>query len=459
MVIYKLYGFLHKTAKRILTGNSQLGSKMQFVYLYSDKPRGLKSKSINGDNIFINDKLYQTSEVITPQEELFYGENLLVNAAVSDSELPQENTYISRNTEESWMYMLQQSQVPQGWKNTGFHSTGYILEKENWCLSSWIWTSAAVARCYIEFGNVEDATRIADCFVRDQLECGGWLVRYDFSSFGAIPIIAPNDSAYIANNALLTVYKTTKDENYLIAAEKCAKWIMRTAREDGLVYVGCDNRNGKWIKNINIVDIGFTAGLFAILYEITKKDEYKDYMSRFVTAYIKAFYNANLKAFSTSIDANDKQQGGVFGRGQAWALEGLIPAYDVLRTEELRVIIDNSIAFLVKNQKTNGGWPYNFRKTLMGEDCKGISVLAKSILDWYSVTGNEKLLITAVKALEWCKQHTKMSGGCIGGIFSYSIEGAVVHDLYTQTAFTYASAYALEVSKRIREIKGIDISK
>ena len=81
----------------------------------------------------------------------------------------------------------------------------------------------------------------------------------------------------------------------------------------------------------------------------------------------------------------------------------------------------------------------------MGEDCKAVSVIAKNMMDWFVISGEEKIVKSANKALEWCCRHTANRGDAIGGIFSYSIEGAIVKNLYTSCAFVYASAYAIEL--------------
>ena len=47
-----------------------------------------------------------------------------------------------------------------------------------------------------------------------------------------------------------------------------------------------------------------------------------------------------------------------------------------------------------------------------------------------------------------------------GGIFSYCMEGAVVHHLYTSTAFVYSSAYAIEMLRMAKNMENDnDISK
>ena len=300
----------------------------------------------------------------------------------------------------------------------GNHYAGYLADASIWVLPSWIWTNAAIIRCFCKIGKLEQAKKLGILLSNEQKECGGWIVRNDYDNKGAIPVLAPNDSAYIANNAFLTLYEMTKDEYYLNIARKCADWIIRTARPDGMVYIGYNIRDERWETNCVIVDVGFTGGLFANLYSYTKDEKYKTFLKKFTDCYINLFFNENKHGFSTSIDKSNHQQGGMFGRGQAWALEGLIPAYQILKDEKIKNVIEMTIDNLLSVQCKDGGWPYNLTRPLMGKDCKAVSVIAKSMMDWINCIGYEKnkVIISncAERALEWCRKHTSVEGETIG---------------------------------------------
>lgn len=327
---------------------------------------------------------------------------------------------------------------------------GYIAESKKWCLPSWIWTNAATVREYCVVGKLEKAKALAAKLASRQLECGGWVVRNDYDKQGAIPMLAPNDSAYIANNAFLTLYKETQEKQYLNIACRCADWIIDTARLDGIVYVGYNMRDKKWDKNCVIVDVGFTGGLFSRLVEFTQDEKYLIFLKKFIARYIELFYLPQKHGFSTSIDKDNRPQGGMFGRGQAWALEGLIPAYNVLKDDRIKLVIDDTIENLLHVQYSDGAWAYNLTKPLMGNDCKSVSVIAKNMMHWYKVTRDERIIRSAEKALEWCCKHTATVGDAKGGIFSFCMEGAIVQNLYTSCAFVYASAYAIELHEMLK---------
>lgn len=348
-----------------------------------------------------------------------------------------------------WNAFLTNAKITQGQFSNSLYA-GYVAENNEWCLPSWIWTNAATVRAYCADSSIEKAKNLAGHLAAKQQECGGWIVRNDYDKQGAIPMLAPNDSAYIANNAFVELYLATKETKYLDIAGRCADWIIETARPDGIVYTGYNMRDKKWDKSCVIVDTGFTGGLFSRLYEITHEERYLDFLKRFVDRYIELFYIPSAYGFCTSIDKNNHQQGGMFGRGQAWALEGLIPAYKVLQDDDIKMVIENTINNLVKTQCKNGGWAYNLTKPLMGEDCKAVSVIAKNMMEWYAITKDENIRRSAERALDWCLKHTASDGEGKGGIFSFCMEGAIVQNLYTSSAFVYASAYAIELEQMLK---------
>lgn len=230
---------------------------------------------------------------------------------------------------------------------------------------------------------------------------------------------------------------------------------MKTTRPDGMVYGGYNLRDHKWDMNHVIVDVGFTAGLFARLYELTGKTTYKTYLERFVRRYIELFFIHERSGFCTSIDMNNRQTGGMFGRGQAWALEGLIPAYRILQDNAIKCIIDRTISNLLDRQCKDGSWSYNLVRPMMGRDCKSVPVIAKNLMEWYLLYPSDGIKAAVNRAYLWCLEHTCNKGVAKGGIFSYSVEGAIVQSLYTSCAFVYSSAYAIELQKKLASLESV----
>lgn len=447
---YKLYCIVHKIAKILIQGK---GLQINFRMVDISPQNFSKQNSLEVNGSYINEIELSRNSIIY-KNSVFPVENIVElgsNLNLTDSYKHNKKIHLDLGVSnldaiKIWGSFINASIIPDGYRNSGLHYAGYISDNiHRWCLPSWIWTNSAIVRLYCNKGDIHKAVEIVDLLIKQQQECGGWVVRNDYSAIGAIPTMAPNDSAYIANNAFIELYKVTNEIKYLEIATKCADWILETARPDGMVWSGYDMKHKKWIKKHNIVDTGFTAGLFANLYKLTKNKKYKSFLERFVNQYIKLFYIPSKKGFATSLNKDDKQIGGMFGRGQAWALEGLIPAFTVLQTYELKLVIKETVNNLIREQLQNGGWYYNFSKPLMGEDCKAVSVIAKNLLEWNRIEPSDKIINSAKKALVWCLKHTSNNSICKGGIFSFNMEGAIVHNLYTRTAFVYSSAYAIEL--------------
>ena len=450
-VIYRLYCSIHRIAKIILgrrkNQNFRLVSIPDFHFNQND--------TIIVDGPLFNEISFkERSEIL--KNNVFPVENVV--GVKSNSELLNSFERCSKRkrlrkgiplteVEQLWFSFVENSKIEQGYKHQGFHYAGYIADNSfEWCLPSWIWTNAAIVRYLVNTNRIEEAKVLANLFLLKQQKCGGWIVRHDYDNSGIIRMIAPNDSAYIANNALLSLYQKTKNKQLLISAEKCAVWIMNTCRPDFIVWNGLNIDKNEWDKNNVIVDIGFTAGLFAKLFNITKEEKYRIYLEKFIKSYVQKFYCSEKQCFYTSINAKDNGQGGAFTRGQAWALEGLIPAYKILQNDELKNVINNTVNTLINTQLKNGGWSYNLDKPLLGEDNKGVPIIAKAILEWSEIHNVQNISKVIEKALFWCAQNTSIQEDpSFGGIFSYNMEGAIVHNHYGNTAFVYSSVYALEL--------------
>lgn len=461
-MLFQIYGFAHKCAKKFLNKNK---SKFKFISLNVDC--NLLELEVEDNGAYINDIDLKKGQNLIESNALFPVENVIPLSGINLNEnfnesfkrRKKENIRFGINesdSEKAWYEFINASFIGEKYKYGNLSMAAYILECQTWCLPSWIWTNAAIVRLYCKTGDIKKAQNLLNILIKLQDSSGGWIVRNDYSDVGAIPMLAPNDSAYIANNACLELYSATNEPKYLESAIRCADWIINTARNDGMVLLGFDVKRKIWKTENNIVDVGFTAGLFANLYEYTKKIEYLDFLRKFTNAYINLFYIKDKKGFTTSLDKNDNKIGGMFARGQAWALEGLIPAYRVLKNKELYDVINDTVDMLIQSQSECGAWHYNLTKPLMGFDCKGVPIIAYNILKWILLTKRKKEdLGCCNKALKWCIENTcsSINSDCYGGIFSYSTEGAIVHNMYTSTAMVYSSAYAIELKRMLEEIK------
>ena len=264
-MFYRAIGIVHRILKKLL-GKETADYDGSFIAISEEGLYLIYKIDINKPSYF-NDKQVLMSKSEIQSKALFYGENVGINIKVkckkdSETEIVECNI-IPEDPASAWLFCLKNSIVGNGFKNTGLCLNGYILDIHQFCLSSWIWTSAAVARFFVKSADLDRARVISEAFLREQQECGGWIVRYDFSGLNVYPMLAPNDSAYIANNSLLALYRATHEVVYLEGARKCASWIMKTVRPDGLVSNGFNISSSSWEDGCIIIDTGFTAGLFA----------------------------------------------------------------------------------------------------------------------------------------------------------------------------------------------------
>lgn len=146
----KAYCGAHKAAKALL--KKSIEPKISFGYLYSD------------------DNLKQAGIDPSSRLDLYYGENEGVPGVFA---MPSRETVLFSSAEEAWKGLVENCLVPSGWKNSGFCNVCYSKKVEQWCLSSWIWTSAAVARYMASCGKDAAAIGIAEAFLSNQHPSGG----------------------------------------------------------------------------------------------------------------------------------------------------------------------------------------------------------------------------------------------------------------------------------------------
>jgi hypothetical protein len=225
---------------------------------------------------------------------------------------------------------------------------------------------------------------------------------------------------------------------------------MTEGHENGLIMHDYNNKVKLWNRNHNIVDIGFSAGLFCSLYRVTGNYDYLEFAGKFLQQFIDKFYRGN-GVFYTQLSKNRPVGKGIFARGMAWALEGMIPYYELTLDPLIGRIIDETVDFLLSRQHPSGGWRYNLRPgpvgLFSGFDNKGIPVIAASLSRWRKSRSHKSATIDrAVRSsIDWCLKHIKRTRPGIGGIFSSNFEGAVVHSPNTEVAFVYSTCYLYDL--------------
>ncbi|ACL03029.1 hypothetical protein Dalk_1328 [Desulfatibacillum aliphaticivorans] len=466
VILQKLFSYLFIQIKKVLGRESQ--QRLIPVRINSTACFPAKIQSPDGCLSFIND-IMLTGQVNLTQSDVYEFDNkvdpdaiemLKKEGLVYHQPRRIETSEISRLEEPGsypflWEEFIQASAIAPPWRNAGFHYACYVLPDESWGAPSWIWTNAAIGRFTFNNGNHDQLLRLARNFIECQLATGGWVVRYDFKGrYGRLSqTVAPNDSAYICTNTLLPAYKVSKDEVFLNAACRCADWIMKEGHQGHLVHIGYEQENKCWDVSANIVDIGFTVALFVGLYKLTGEKRYKAFARSFIHVYLEKFYIGDGR-FATAIDSEHNHRGtGFFTRGHAWALEGLIPYYDLTGDSNVADIIEDVVRFLIDIQNPNGSWLHLYRpgifKLLSGDDSKGTPVIANALVRWSAYSGSlvNDIERAANRAVQWCVNQTATQGPGRGGIFSWSPEGAFAGKTRVAVACVYSNCYLLEMVK------------
>lgn len=407
------------------------------------------------NDIEFNETISLNKDQVFPKDN-FLSSNLKVKYKEIDSLKPNRNpkphNYYCYKYDHLLNNFIEMAEIPPNWRYSGLYYAGFSLEKKQYILPSWIWINGKIVHYLAKAGQSEKAIALADRLLSLQLESGGWIVRYDYnnSDTGVCPVIAPNDSAYCSDHGLLSAYRLSGDRKYLSAAEKCAAWIMTEGQVNGLIMYGFNVRSKRWELHKNIVDIGFSSGLFCSLYHITRKQEYLDFAKNFITNFISIFYRGNGIFHSSTLKYIPTGKG-IFARGIAWALEGMIPYYEITNDHFVGNIIDETISFLLKHQHHSGGWFYNLRSGpvgwFSGFDNKGTPIIASALSRWKNSRPDKSKVIDAsvILSIQWCLDNIKKTTPGVGGIFSSNFEGGIVHSPNNEVAFVYSNCYLYDL--------------
>jgi len=87
-----------------------------------------------------------------------------------------------------WFKFIEPSKIEASNNQKGTLGAGYIAETNQWCLPSWIRTNAATVRMYCGSKMMDETKDLGDKLVEQQQYCGGWIVRNNYDKKGAIPI-------------------------------------------------------------------------------------------------------------------------------------------------------------------------------------------------------------------------------------------------------------------------------
>ncbi len=344
-------------------------------------------------------------------------------------------------------------------RNT-FHAC-YDLTQRTYRLNSWVWCSAAAVRALLsEWSRTGDrsvyqmAVIVGDALRERQLttgpNAGGVEVRWDLDasrgdSYGIVRWLAPNDTAFIASEAFLPLYDATGETAYLEAARRAATWISEKGmHRSGRLLVGCDAATERWDDSWLYVDSMFVAGLFAGLAVRDRDGPWQEVLRSTLDDAVRRFSLLNglfAKTWCSSVELDTVK----WARGQAWALLGLLCAYEAVPTERWQARAIECADVLLCLQNRNGSWYYIMDDAGSGECAKATSILAYNLTRLFKVTGSSAYRQAAERALDWCQLHIyDGDDSCArGAITSHTTEGCIVGARNVNCGFLYSAAYYL----------------
>ena len=335
-------------------------------------------------------------------------------------------------------------------------------------LSSWLWCDAVVVKAMLVHADkvLDDewilkaqilGSELIKRWTSSQNDVGGMLVRWDVSMtspIGIVPWRSPNDVAFIAANCMLPLYEKTGNSDYINVALDMGHWILEKGLlPDGRMRVGYRDDLRVWDDSWLYVDAGSAGAFFSRMYNITSDETWRNALVCFIDWYITSFVTKD-GFFRWTWSQNMLRRGrNVFSRGQAWALDGLIAAYQATGERHYITIAENCADVLLRAQSYDGSWPYILERPSSGPCNKGTPIIAYQFLSLFQYTHDFRLKASAIRALEWCAENQRRdldNPYTCGGIFALNDEGAITGSGRTSTSFVYSVAYYI-IAKYLAE--------
>lgn len=352
----------------------------------------------------------------------------------------------------------------------GLYYPAFDVDNRTYRLQSWTWTNGIIVKTLLAKSYSEDnaflrekaielARKLLDFQCDTGVASGSFMARWDVfdqSPTGVIPVYATNDSAFLGTNGLLAAYKVTGEAVFLDSATRLGNWIVDSAMTDaGQLFIGYRSDIGAWVDNYLFVDGGFTASFFAELYRVTNDEKWFSAMILFTDWYIKVLYDPHSKRFWRIWYSDRPTAKELFSRGQAWALDGIISAYELTQSDNYSAVIRGVADTLVKYQHEDGFWSYILNKPSSGDCSKATPILAYHLLRAYQIFRDETWLRCARRAVEGGRRSVDMDGSdrrSFGGIHRASLEGCIFGPTNVDSVFMYSQCYQLLAEQLLAEV-------
>ncbi|MDY6391850.1 MAG: hypothetical protein SPL80_03330, partial [Bacilli bacterium] len=180
-MIYELYGKMHYFAKKVTgrantpsyrfvsVGNKNLGEDLSLLLdpfeLNSFFNEATGNLSLKKNDVYPLENIVPLSS-FKKFDESFAGKRIKMSFGAD------KNSKEPEKLETLWKTFIDNSTIPEGYRNEGLHYAGFIADCDSWCLPSWVWTNAAIVKLYCELRNVGKAARLADRLIACQCENG-----------------------------------------------------------------------------------------------------------------------------------------------------------------------------------------------------------------------------------------------------------------------------------------------
>lgn len=440
------------------------------------KPRGIHNIAISIDTLEVGENIFAYTGECDIQSISFFVKTTASSRGESTS------TASSDFLDQAGSFLLDsQIQHPKASAFTGSLYGQYNYDDRCYRLPHWLWSDAPAVSAFLALERHRDTASQAyaeaaidigkvmlkhQCLDENSDIYGAVLSRYRYYTHYENPFEAlygPNDTSFMVKWALLPLYVLTKESRYLkrslIAMDWVAEVILSKEYLPSHYYEGSQS----WEKGA-FVDTGFTTeGFLAInpFVDEGRKKRYAQAVRKFIDRYLDQF-KLRSGFYCSDITPHGEQRGILFSRGQGWALEGLLAAFQLSQEQKY---LDEAIALasvLTSVQRNDGAWPFWIGRTEADERMqrrggtgdKGTALLALLYVQLYEVIGKKKYLTVAERAISWCEENmSTVAGNGFGGIHAVSKGAGIIDFPYYDMGTGYTNAFYILAKIRYLEIE------
>lgn len=275
-------------------------------------------------------------------------------------------------------------------------------------------------------------------------------VRYtprDYSPIGYEELVnAGSDTGFLCGWAWMPLYRLTKDERYLQAAENYLEALDKLLDRFVIPPQEWLPGKGDW-TDFTIDESGFgTEGIQAV-WQVTGDEKYQALCRKYMDRHLQIFERKDgLWNRQYRFSIKEVEETAYMTRGLGWAMEGLLAAHRCVPEDSAFLEKAVKMADLVlKYQREDGSWGFFFtdEDNRHGAGEKGTALWSLLLFLLYEETRDERHLKAAKRALKWCMEHqyTGTNPHARGGVLSPSGESGVTYRAYFRLCCQYTSSF------------------